>query len=652
MESLDDLSREHVFAMLDPSDILCPVSRDVGIVPLERSPSTLTTMARAVWGGGGPSSPASSCRYYYIPLACVCKAFRRTVSDPRVIAAAIERSDGSVVLRALRGCVRGAGGGSGPVHTALLRLAAARQRLIGASRDDEDTPSSLPLELQPVCASTTDHHFESIKMTAQPPIVRRSAMYRGEYWSCVAQDSDSNEFLIYRLPGLCSVRSVRVKGYREGPPGMCVTFSWCQQQLLLCTQLPGACGQQQRRRAQTGGGGSSGDGDDGCDDDDDDDDDDDVGCVWRTPVLDAYDDTGYQTLELPPGALGRYLVLRLLGKRYQQTPDTGWYVCVDHVDARGQLMLQGRCVAEPASSTEARPRWLLPTRSQVEAAVRAAQEAKSVGNEAFRVAVRARKTLESAGSASAPPLPEPERAAAEAVWLTSCCAAAAAYSAGLRRLRRAYVEGTLADGGRELWVALLSNRAECRLQQCEQVQRRVAAGLGAHMAAIADTHWSTTQIRGAGHDDEAACAITAALGVAGEKDADAALEQQKASSLSHAERRVGARRLSADRAFLVDGGAAACFAAQDACAALEILPSHDKSHRRLDRACRAITQEQARAVGGNETQVCSQEKLGQACPMAGCGAKAAVEADCVGAWAMRGVLLGGVSCNVTRALGI
>eukprot|EP01047_Picozoa_sp_COSAG01_P079413 COSAG01_NODE_15057_length_1379_cov_1.438281_2_plen_82_part_01 len=82
MESLDDLSREHVFAMLDPSDILCPVSRDVGIVPLVRrhSPSTLTTMARAVWGGGGSSSPASSCRYYYIPLACVCKAFRRTVS--------------------------------------------------------------------------------------------------------------------------------------------------------------------------------------------------------------------------------------------------------------------------------------------------------------------------------------------------------------------------------------------------------------------------------------------------------------------------------------------------------------------------------------------------------------------------------------------
>jgi hypothetical protein len=163
------------------------------------------------------------------------------------------------------------------------------------------------LHLWPVCASTTDHAYESIMETTKHPIQRWNSADKGKYWSSVAQEEGSEDYLVYCLPGLCTVDAVSLKAYEEGPPGDAVAFTWRAVQLFFAAQLPGSAAEG--------------------------------GALFRTEELAAADSTAVQTVRLGRPALARCIVVRLLGKRRQQSADTGWFVCVDHVIALGRQLL-------------------------------------------------------------------------------------------------------------------------------------------------------------------------------------------------------------------------------------------------------------------------------------------------------------------------
>ena len=214
---LMDLPREaleHILLMLDPTHIV-----QAGPAAPERGSAVpLYTEEQA--------QAQVSCS---IPLACTCRTLREVLLDDggggeehataplahRIIA----RVHGDGVAAAVLRCLPGGSDQrialqlTASWHRQLApHLAASRHELqIAADQDEvleEHSHLSVPLQLLPLAASSSDHNDEVIEQTVRPPRATVSRLQRGEYWSSVSQQADTRDFLSYRLPGLCAVSSL------------------------------------------------------------------------------------------------------------------------------------------------------------------------------------------------------------------------------------------------------------------------------------------------------------------------------------------------------------------------------------------------------------------------------------------------------------
>lgn len=244
-----------------------------------------------------------------VPLAVTCRTLRDLLlrggvrgAPPLIHRIIMNGFLGEACAQAALQCLPG---GSDPRIS--LRLAATWARLHRGHRIAEHQPR--PIGLQPVVASTTDHDYETIQQTVKAP--SNNAFRRAEYWSSVSQNADTRDFLVYRLPGLCALSSVRIKAYAE----MGVVFSWPRVRLHVFASLPSPTEEP---------------------------------ALFRTAELFAVDTSKYQEISFAQPVLGRYLLIELIGKNRQQHSETGWFVCVDHVTVSGFQVLQaGPAVSPP-----------------------------------------------------------------------------------------------------------------------------------------------------------------------------------------------------------------------------------------------------------------------------------------------------------------
>ena len=265
-------------------------------------------------GGGGGSILRASCS---IPLASTCQTLRDlllhsgdggTQSAAPLIHRIVARGLGGAQARAVLRCLPD---GSDP--RIALRLAATWSRVRSACETTEELPQEhrlRPLALLPLVASTSDHNYEVIQQTVKPPMPPRR-FQRSEYWSSVSQQAETRDFLVYRLPGLCALSTVRIKAYQEQG----VVFAWPRVRMHVFASLP--CPGEAAEP------------------------------LFHTAELSAVDTSGYQQMTFAQPVIGRYLLIEMIGKCRQQHQDTGWFICVDHVTASGHQLLRAEGVVAP-----------------------------------------------------------------------------------------------------------------------------------------------------------------------------------------------------------------------------------------------------------------------------------------------------------------
>ena len=285
-------------------------------VLLSMEPSDLVSAQRASVGlanggsGAGDEDASSHGKSCTIPLAATC----RTLHDLLLRGGGVEGRVPPLIHRIIanglpgeawaRAALQCLPDGSDPRIS--LRLAATWARACRGVRSEHHPR---PLALLPLLASTTDHTYEAIQQTVQPPT--QLPFHRAGYWSSVSQKADTRDFLVYRLPGLCALSSVCIKAFKQ----MDVVYSWPHVRLHVFASLPSPEGDP---------------------------------ALFRTAELAALDTSDYQEVAFARPVVGRYLLIELIGKHRQQHSETGWFVCVEHVTASGfQLLQAGPAVSPP-----------------------------------------------------------------------------------------------------------------------------------------------------------------------------------------------------------------------------------------------------------------------------------------------------------------
>ena len=538
------------------------------ILPAEALEAIVSCLdpADVIASGGWEPQTRGQAHRSTLPLAATCSRLHALVSTDAIGRAITRRSEGADFVRVIYAAMPHLPG------TSLLRIAAARQRHRGYSggegtvvipRQGFTPPEYLPdttLPLQCICASTTDHHFESIEQTLQAPLRRRHPQFRGHYWSSTAQTADSDEYLVYRLPGMCSIDEVRICSYEEGPTAMCPTFTWERVQVTLTAHLPCA---DDIAVATDRGDGEDKDGPQS-----------EAVAMFRTEELPAFDTLHYQSVLLaqqPGQAIGRYLIIALNGKRRKQHEDTGWFICVDHVEVRGRRLLGGMCLY-PLVGTLATPlrNRRLGGGGLCDASLaavctrqlRTALHHKDTGNGFFK----AHHLLEAVGSYS--------RAIDTLLQLTDDDAPVVVNDAEVEPAASSATAGAEAE---ELLVTLLSNRAECALRVANEAVKACPARAGAWPTA---TRCSTSMSTDPGYLPEMAAdggLADALLMVL--RDTNAALDRDPTGRL------------------------------------VDTTGVFGKTRRRLDRACAALAQVQSVRAGGEIEPMTRAQVLQAAMPV-------------------------------------
>ena len=446
------------------------------------------------------------------------------------------------------------------------------------------------LALQPVVASTSDHSFEVIAQTLVPPSPH--PVLRGDYWSSIAQVQDSRDYLIYGLPGLCSIAGLRIKAYEE----LSVVFAWPSIRIHVFAGLPGSDASSPPP-------------------------------LFRTPVLRALDTSDYQRIDFDEVVFGRYLLVEMVGKcrKQQEDPQHGFFICVDHIEVYGRPLQPARPRSAPpklpAACSSATIRSSNPAASGSERRVQVlgySQERQLYATVATGGAER-HMHPEMAPKPDYLP-PEKLRFSAEGEearsvhedWLGAggrvasaskaeggelfrkqdWPGAVAAYTTALEALRPPDEVGLGRVGSwgwvhpgpdvdrEQLATVLLSNRAECHLRAAQRAQER-----------------STELVKDLTHS---------------------MLWEETASAL-------------------------AC-ATADACAALAIDPRHEKSARRLKKACEMVGEAQAQRLGDTAAPRTAERIARDS--MRGCADKAQIEALIDGPWASAAVAEFGATVEI------